>query len=65
MDANRLTRRAAEAVSAAQREAVARSHSAVMPEHLLLGLLADGEGLVYPLLSGIGADPGAVRSRII
>jgi ATP-dependent Clp protease ATP-binding subunit ClpB len=64
MDRNSLTRRAAEALAAAQREAVARSHAAVLPEHLMLGLLADGEGVVYPLLSGIGADPGALRSRI-
>ncbi|HEX5631422.1 MAG TPA: ATP-dependent chaperone ClpB [Acidimicrobiia bacterium] len=64
MDPSRFTRRAAGAIEASQREAGARSHAAVMPEHLLLGVLADAEGLVYPLLTGIGADPGALRSRI-
>ena len=64
MDRTSFTRRATEALNAAQREAAARSHSAVLPEHLVLGLLADGEGIVYPLLSGIGADPSALRNRI-
>ena len=64
MDPNSFTRRAAEALNAARREATAHSHSAVMPEHLVLGLLADGEGIAYPLLTGIGADPSALRSRI-
>ena len=65
MDRNpSFTRRATEAIAAAQREAKARSHAAVTPEHLALGLLADGEGIVYPLLAGIGADPTVLRNRL-
>ena len=64
MDAESFTRRATQALAAAQHEARARSHAAITPEHLVLGLLADGEGIVYPLLERVGADPGALRNRV-
>ncbi|WKZ81717.1 MAG: ATP-dependent chaperone ClpB [Acidimicrobiia bacterium] len=64
MDPNRLTRRAAEALERARREAEARSNQAITTEHLMLGILADGEGIAYPLLAAVGADPNALRSRL-
>jgi ATP-dependent Clp protease ATP-binding subunit ClpA len=50
VDPSSFTRRAAEALEAARREAAARSHASVTPEHLMLGVLADQDGLAYPLL---------------
>jgi ATP-dependent Clp protease ATP-binding subunit ClpB len=64
LDSNDLTRRALAALEAAQRDAAARSHSAVTPQHLAAGILADAEGIAYPLLAASGADPGRVRTQL-
>ena len=61
MDLNTFTHKAQEAVQNAAGEAQRRHHQAVAPEHLLLALLGQGEGLVYPLLSKLGIDPTALR----
>ncbi len=64
MDLNTFTHKAQEAVAGAAGEAQRRHHQAVAPEHLLLALLGQGEGLVYPLLSRVGVDPAALRRRL-
>ena len=63
MDADRLTTKSQEAVSAAVRRAAAEGHPEVAPVHLLLALLDQPEGIAKPLLQAVGADPAGVRSR--
>ena len=63
MDVNSFTHRAGEALAVAQREARARDHQRIEPEHLLVALLADADGVVYPIVRRAGADPGMLKSR--
>ena len=63
MDAERLTTKSQEAISAAVRRASAEGHPEVAPVHLLLALLDQGDGIAGPLLSAVGADPAQVRTR--
>jgi ATP-dependent Clp protease ATP-binding subunit ClpB len=64
MDANSFTHRAQQALSTAQRSALGADHQRVEPEHLLLALLSDPEGVVYPIINKVGADPGALRGEV-
>ncbi|HET9556215.1 MAG TPA: Clp protease N-terminal domain-containing protein [Actinomycetota bacterium] len=50
MDVNSFTHRAAEALATAQREARSNDHQRIEPEHLLVALLADPDGVVYPVV---------------
>jgi ATP-dependent Clp protease ATP-binding subunit ClpB len=63
VEADRLTTKSQEAVSAAVRRAAAGGHPEVAPVHLLLALLDQGDGITGPLLSAVGADPATVRTR--
>src|SRR5262245_34885854 len=63
MDIDNFTLRAQQALATAQRTALAADHQRVEPEHLLVALLTDPEGIVFPILNRIGADPGALKSR--
>ncbi|HVL89506.1 MAG TPA: ATP-dependent chaperone ClpB [Actinomycetota bacterium] len=63
MDFERFTLKAQEAVAGAQRLAASRNHQVVEPEHLLDGLLADPEGIVFPAVQRIGASPRTLRDR--
>jgi ATP-dependent Clp protease ATP-binding subunit ClpB len=64
VDLNRLTLRSRQALAEAQRAAADRNHQQVEPEHLLLALLSDPEGVLYPLLHAIGLSPRAVRDPL-
>ncbi len=63
MDVNSFTHRAAEALATAQREARSSDHQRIEPEHLLVALLADPDGVVYPVVRRAGADPGMLKTR--
>jgi ATP-dependent Clp protease ATP-binding subunit ClpB len=63
MEANAFTHKAQEALTGAQRLALAGDHQRVEPEHLLAALLSDSEGIVFPLVRRAGADPGALKAR--
>src|SRR5919198_3249000 len=63
MDINAFTHKAQEALAGAQRLARANDHQRVEPEHLLVALLSDPEGIVFPLVRRAGADPGALKAR--
>ncbi|MCW2606002.1 MAG: clpB [Frankiales bacterium] len=63
MDADRLTTRSQEAVSAAVRRAATDGHPEVAPVHLLLALLDQNDGIAGPLLTAVGAAPATVRTR--
>jgi len=63
MDAERLTTKSQEAVSAAVRRAAGEGHAEVAPVHLLLALLEQPEGIAGSLLAAVGADPVQVQTR--
>ena len=47
------------------REAIALGHGYIGTEHILLGLVREGEGVALRVLNGLGVDPGRVRQRVI
>ncbi len=64
MRLDKLTVKAQEAVQAAQSLADQHDHQAIEPEHLLLALLQQQEGVVGPLLAKLGARPEAVSAQV-
>lgn len=63
MDLNKLTHKSQEALAGAQRLADERSHPEISPAHLLMALLGDAEGAVYPTLQKL-ASPRLLRDRV-
>jgi ATP-dependent Clp protease ATP-binding subunit ClpB len=64
MDAEKLTTRTRDALIEATRLATEAHHASVLPEHLALALLGQQDGIVYPLLDGLGVDPLALRRSL-
>ncbi len=64
MRLDRFTLKAQEAIEAAQNLAMARSHQETTTEHLLYALLDQHEGVVIPVLQGLGADISGIRGRV-
>jgi ATP-dependent Clp protease ATP-binding subunit ClpB len=62
MAVDKPTVRASEALAGAQTLAEARGNQLVEPEHLLLSLLDQPEGVVQPIVERAGADPRALRA---
>jgi ATP-dependent Clp protease ATP-binding subunit ClpC len=46
------------------RESRLLGHSYIGTEHILLGLLSEGEGEAARVLTGLGADPNEVRQQV-
>jgi len=63
MQFDKFTLKSQEAVAAAQSLAATRNQQVVEPEHLLHGLLADPEGVVFPLVQRLGSSPRSLRDR--
>ena len=63
MRLDRFTLKAQEAVQAAQNLAAEQSRQQITPEHLLVALLEQREGIVIPILQRLGADVGRVRDE--
>ncbi len=63
MRLDRFTLKAQEAVQAAQNIAAERSQQEITPEHLLIALLEQHEGIVIPILQRLGADVGRIRDE--
>jgi ATP-dependent Clp protease ATP-binding subunit ClpC len=61
----RFTDRARRVVVLAQEEARAFNHNYIGTEHILLGLLREGEGVAAQVLVKLGADLGRVRQQVI
>ena len=61
MDLSKLTTRSQQALVAARDQATARNHGGIYPAHLLRALVAQTEGLVLPVLQGLGIAPNEVR----
>ena len=63
LDPNRWTLKTQEAVNAAIESARSASNPEVTPDHLLLALLGQPEGVVLPILQKVGVAPASLRNR--
>jgi ATP-dependent Clp protease ATP-binding subunit ClpC len=61
----RFTDRARRVVVQAQDEARTLNHDFIGTEHLLLGLLREGEGVAAQVLTALGADLEGTRERVV
>ena len=64
MDLNKLTMKSQAALQEAHQQATARHHQLIEPEHVLFALLAEAEGVVFPLLHHVGANPAQLRASV-
>jgi Clp amino terminal domain, pathogenicity island component/Fic/DOC family len=62
---DRLTARAREVIIAAQDEARALHHNYIGTEHILLGLLKEGDGVAGRALDALGISLEAVRQQVL
>src|ERR1700712_6021121 len=61
----RFTDRARRVVVLAQEEARMLSHNYIGTEHILLGLIREGEGVAAQVLVKLGADLNRVRQQVL
>ncbi|PYQ35790.1 MAG: ATP-dependent chaperone ClpB [Acidobacteria bacterium] len=61
---DQLTIKSQEAVQEAQRDARARGNAELSPDHLLLALLSQDEGVVVPILQKLGVDPASLTREV-
>ncbi len=64
MSPEKFTNRSRDALLAATQLASDHHHASILPEHLALGLLGQQEGIVYPLLDGLGVTPLEMRRSL-
>jgi ATP-dependent Clp protease ATP-binding subunit ClpC len=60
-----FTPRAKKVLEPSRREALQLGHNYIGTEHLLLGLLREGEGVAAQVLTSLGADLARVRQQVI
>jgi ATP-dependent Clp protease ATP-binding subunit ClpC len=60
-----MTPRAKKILQLSLREAIALGHGYIGSEHILLGLLREGEGVAMRVLNGLGVEPNIVRQQVI
>ena len=60
----RFTERARRVMELAQEEAARLRHNVIGTEHLLLGLVAEGEGIAAKALESLGINLARVRSKV-
>jgi ATP-dependent Clp protease ATP-binding subunit ClpC len=60
-----FTPRAKKVLELSLREALQLGHNYIGTEHILLGLVREGEGVATHILSGLGADPPTVRTQVM
>ena len=60
-----FTPRAKKVLELSLREALQLGHSHIGTEHILLGLVREGEGVAATVLVGLGADLGRVRREVV
>ena len=60
-----FTPRAKKVLELSLREALQLGHSYIGTEHILLGLVREGEGVAATVLVGLGADLGRVRHEVV
>ncbi|MCB2180498.1 MAG: ATP-dependent chaperone ClpB [Desulfobulbaceae bacterium] len=64
MQFDKFTVKSQEAIQAAQNLAGQKGHQEIMPEHLLLVLLQEADGVIIPVLQKIGANPAAMAAEV-
>ena len=64
MNINKYTEKAQEAMLAAQQLADREGHPEMLPEHLLLALVEQKDGIVPTLVRKLNADPSAIAAGI-
>jgi ATP-dependent Clp protease ATP-binding subunit ClpB len=64
LDPNRWTLKVQEAFNSAVDAAKAASNPEVTPDHLLLALLGQGEGIVLPMIQRLGKEPLPLRNQV-
>jgi ATP-dependent Clp protease ATP-binding subunit ClpA len=57
--------RAKKVLELSLREAIRLKHNYIGPEHILLGIVREGEGLAALVLTRLGVDLEAVRARVV
>ena len=60
-----FTPRAKKVLELSLREALALKHNYIGTEHILLGVVREGEGLAMLVLTRLGAGPQLVRARVL
>ena len=60
-----FTPRAKKVLELSLREALQLGHNYIGTEHILLGLMREGEGVAVKILEKLGADLGRVRQQVI
>jgi ATP-dependent Clp protease ATP-binding subunit ClpB len=65
MRLDKLTVKAQEALQAAQADANQQGHQAIDPEHLLVALLQQRDGVVGPILAKLGARQEAIQQQLV
>ena len=60
-----FTPRAKKVLELSLREALQLSHNYIGTEHILLGLIREGQGVAAKVLTGLGADLSRVRDKVI
>ncbi len=60
-----LTPRTKKVLELSLREALQLGHNYVGTEHILLGLIREGEGVAVQVLVKLGADPSRIRQQVI
>jgi ATP-dependent Clp protease ATP-binding subunit ClpA len=60
-----FTPRAKKVLELSLREALALKHKYIGTEHILLGLVREGEGLAMLVLTRLGAGPEVIRTRVL
>lgn len=61
---DKMTLKAQESVQAAMDVASKNNQQQIEPEHLLLALLEQGEGIVIPILQKLGANPDRIAQEV-
>jgi len=61
---DKLTIKAQEAFQSAQQAAAEFQHQSIEPEHLLLGLLQDGDGISTALLDKVGVPASTIKDEV-
>ena len=60
-----FTPRAKEILELSLREALDLGHSSIGPEHILLGVVREGQGVANQVLATLGADGPSVRAEVM
>ena len=64
MNFEKLTIKAQEALSDAQKKAESLGHQAIENEHLLSALIAQKEGIIRPILEKLGTKPDTIANDL-